>query len=155
MSQNVISLELTDAQLTAAADALTALETALGGLIALDPDEARSLVKMGAKSETFVRQTLNILGQNPQIVPPSLELPNAQADQIALDRLRPILIRLARLAERGNDTETALGSDMMDVALQGYALLKVSGRQQGLDSLRQELGSRFARSRRAAETVPS
>jgi hypothetical protein len=155
VSQNVISLDLTDAQLIAAADALAALGAALGGLIALDPDEARSLVKMGPKSEAFVRQTLNVLGQNPQIVPPSLELPNAQADQVALDRLRPLLIRLSRLAERGNDTETALGSDMMDVALQGYALLKVAGRQQGLDALRQELGSRFARSRRAATPSPT
>lgn len=155
MSQNVISLELTDAQLVAAAEALTNLETALGGLIALDPDEARSLVKMGQKSEAFVRQTLGILGQNPQIVPPSLELAHAQADLIALDRLRPVLIRLQRLAERGHDTETALGSDMMDVALQGYALLKVSGRQQGLDGLRQDLGSRFARNRRPAEPVPA
>ena len=155
MSQNVISLELTDAQLTAAGDALTALETVLDDLIALDADEARSLVKMGPKSEAFVRQTLSVLGQNPQIVPPSLELANAQADQVALDRLRPILIRLARLAERGHDTETALGSDMMDVALQGYALLKVAGRQQGLDGLRQELGSRFARSRRRKGTDPA
>ena len=36
MSQNIISLVLTDAQIKAAMDALTALEGALGGLIALD-----------------------------------------------------------------------------------------------------------------------
>ncbi|GAB3727428.1 hypothetical protein GCM10028794_00010 [Silanimonas algicola] len=42
----------------------------------------------------------------------------------------------------------ALGSDVMDVALEGYALIKVSGRAQGLDELRRELGLRFAKSRR-------
>jgi hypothetical protein len=34
----------------------------------------------------------------------------------------------------------------MSVALQGYALLKVSGKNQGLEGLRKELGARFAKS---------
>lgn len=37
----------------------------------------------------------------------------------------------------------ALGSDVMMTALVGYALLKVSGRNQGLDGLCQQLASRF------------
>src|SRR6476619_5773992 len=51
VSQNIISLVLTDAQIKAATDALTALEGALGGLIALDAAERRRLTKMGQKSE--------------------------------------------------------------------------------------------------------
>ena len=99
-----------------------------------------------------------MLAQNPQIVPPSLGLVEAQADLGALDRLRPVLDRLRpvldrlqRLAERGSDTEMALGSDVMDVALEGYGLLKVSGKNQGLDGLRKELSSRWAKTRRAVE----
>ena len=92
-----------------------------------------------------------MLAQNPQIVPPSLGLGEAQADLGALDRLRPVLDRLQRLAERGSDTEMALGSDVMDVALEGYGLLKVSGKNQGLDGLRKELSSRWAKTRRAVE----
>ena len=92
-----------------------------------------------------------MLAQNPQIVPPSLGLVEAQADLGALDRLRPVLDRLQRLAERGSDTEMALGSDVMDVALEGYGLLKVSGKNQGLDGLRKELSSRWAKTRRAVE----
>ena len=63
-------------------------------------------------------------------------------------------MRLQRLAERANDTEVALGSDVMRCALDGYALLKVSGRNQGLEGLRKELGTRFARSTRSTEDVP-
>lgn len=149
MSQNLISLSLSDEQQAAAAAALTALETAFAALISLDSDERRSLLRMGPKSEVFCRQTLSVLAQNPQILPPSLNLGEAQADLLALDRLRPLLDRLQRLAERGQDTEAALGSDVMDLALEGYGLLKVSGRNQGLEGLRKELSSRFAKSRRA------
>ena len=153
MTQNIISLDLSDAQVSIALDALTALEGALAGLISLDPEERRRLTKMGQKSEVFCRQALSVLAQNPQIVPPSLDLAEAQADLRALDRLRPVLDRLQRLAERGADTETALGSDAMDVALEGYGLLKVSGKNQGLDGLRKELSARWAKTRRVVEPV--
>ena len=153
MSQNIISLVLTDAQIKAAMDALTALEGALTGLISLDVEQRRRLTKMGQKSEAFCRQAISVLAQNPQIVPPSLHVADAQADLLALDRLRPVLDRLQKLAERGSDTEIALGSDVMDVALEGYGLLKVSGKNQGLDSLRKELSSRWSKSRRTPEAA--
>ena len=153
MSQNIISLVLTDAQIKTAMDALTALEGALTGLIALDAEERRRLTKMGQKSEVFCRQAISVLAQNPQIVPPSLHVADAQADLLALDKLRPVLDRLQKLAERGSDTEIALGSDVMDVALEGYGLLKVSGKNQGLDGLRKELSSRWAKTRRATEAA--
>ncbi|MEO7324352.1 MAG: hypothetical protein ABIW82_05950, partial [Dokdonella sp.] len=60
--------------------------------------------------------------------------------------------RLQRLSERSNDTGLALGSDVMATALQGYALLKVVGKNQGLEALRKSLGTRFSRSSRQPET---
>jgi hypothetical protein len=75
------------------------------------------------------------------------------ADLQALDRLRPRLLRLQRLAERASDTDIALGSDVMQVALQGYALLKVAGKNQGLEGLRKELGTRFAKAPRQVEAA--
>jgi hypothetical protein len=151
MSQNLVSLVLSADQLTAIDGALATLEQNLSGLIALQPSQRRELYKMGEKSEQFGRQTLNVLANNPQIVPPSLGLTEAQQDLAALDALRPRLQRMKQLVERGEDTETALGSDIMSTALEGYGLLKVSGQNQGLDGLRQELSSRFAKSRRAAQ----
>jgi hypothetical protein len=41
--------------------------------------------------------------------------------------------------------ETALGSDVMSAALEGYALLKVSGKGAGLDALRHGMSARFTR----------
>ena len=154
MSQNLITLTLTDEQLTAADQALATLEETFAGLIALDGDERKGLNRMGGKSEQFCRQTLNVLSQNPQIVPASIGLADAQADLATLDRLRPRLQRLLKLAERAQDSETALGSDVMSLALEGYALLKVAGRNQGLEALRKELSGRFNKTR-APEPAPA
>jgi hypothetical protein len=151
VSQNLLSLTLTDAQLTAIDNALTALESQLAGLISLDGDERRSLMRMGNKSEAFCRQTLGVLSLNPQMVPASLKLAEGQADLTTLDRLRPRLLRLQRLTERAQDSDIALGSDVMSLALEGYALLKVSGKNQGLEGLRKDLSARFAKSARQAE----
>lgn len=147
MSQNLISLTLTDEQLVAADAALTALEQAFAGFRALGVEQRKSISRMGAKSEQFCRQTLTVLGDNPQIVPASIGVADAQADLVALDRLRPRLVRLQKLTERAEDTETALGSDVMSLALEGYALLKVAGRSQGLEGARKDLSSRFSKTR--------
>ena len=154
MAQNLVTLDLTDAQLAAALAALQQLEAALPGLIAFEIGERRGLPLMGPRSEPFARQTLRVLEQNPGIVPPSLDLAAARADLEAHDRLRPLLERLQRLTARVDDTVAALGSDVMDVALEGYALVKVSGRAQGLDELRRELSGRFAKTRRK-EAAPA
>ncbi len=100
----------------------------------------------------FCRQTLKLLQQNPQVVPPSLSVDEAQADLAAYDQIGTFLLRLARLSERARDTSTALGSDLMSFALEGYGLLRVSGKNQGQEDLRRELGARFARG--AARTSP-
>lgn len=64
------------------------------------------------------------------------------------------MVRLSRLSERAPDTDIALGSDVLPVALKGYGLLKLSGRTEGLESLRQTLGKRFAKSPRQVQTTP-
>ena len=143
MARDLISLSLPQAKLTAIDSALSALETALAELVALEADARKRLPKMGGKSEAFCRQTLSVVAQNPQIVNPSLGLASAQADLAALDLLRPRRQRLQKLVERMQDTETLLGSDVMATALEAYGLLKISGKSQGLSALRAGLSTRF------------
>lgn len=156
MSKNLVSLTLSAQQLAAVDAALTTIETELAGLISVPVAQRRDLFKMGEKSEVFCRQTLTVLSQNQKIVPESLGLPEALADVAALDALRPRLLRLKQLVERGENTETALGADIFSAALEGYGQLKLSGKSHGLEGLRKELSSRFAKSARAAaEPVPA
>ncbi len=151
MTQNLMSLALNADDLDAIDAALSALEARLAGLVALQPEDRRGLTKMGDKSEAFCRQTLTVLQQNPQVIPPSFDLVEARADLAAVDVLRPRLARLRRLTERAEDSEMALGSDVMNASLEGYALLKVSGRNQGLEGLRQSLSARFGKTARRVE----
>lgn len=151
MAQNLATLNLPESEWLAIDQSLADIEARLSGLTALNADQRRSVLRMGDKSEAFCRQTLEVLAQNPQVVPPSLTLAEAHADLAALDQLRPRLMRLQRLTERANDTDTALGSDVMRCALDGYALLKVSGRNQGLEGLRRDLGTRFSKAPRVVE----
>jgi len=155
MTQSIVTPNITDAQFTAAEAALTELETQFAGLIALDVARRKSLRKMGRKSEQFARQAVTVLASNPQIVPASVPVADAVSGLRTLEALRPLTVRLARLSERATDTSTALGSDVMTVALQGYSLLKVSGRSQGLDGLRQELGASFSKAPRQVQPVPA
>jgi len=46
----------------------------------------------------------------------------------------------------------AVGSDLMTNALEGYAVLKVTGKGQGVDDLRKMLATRFARGARSPST---
>ncbi len=151
MTQDLVSLTFSQDQLSAIDAAITQLETLLAELVSLTPDERRSLRRMGTMSEPFCRQTLVVMQQNPQVIPASVNLAGGVEDLATLDALAPRLDRLQRLAERGDDTESALGSDLMSLASEGYALLKVAGKSQGLDGLRKELSVRFRRKRAAAE----
>lgn len=146
MSQNIVSIVFTAEESNALLATIEQLKTQLlPKTIALDADQRRDLLKMGVKSENFCRQAISALDKNRQVVPPSLGLDDALLDLAALDLLRPVLLDLEKLVERLRDTATALGSDLMDASVEGYALLKVTGRNQGLDGLVKELGGRFAR----------
>jgi hypothetical protein len=155
MSQNLLSIALSDEDIAAINMALGDIESRLIQLVALDNDARRGLTKMGDKSEAFVRQTLMVLEQNPDIVPAAINLSEAQADLRAMDQLRPVAARLQRLSERVSDSRMALGSDAMNTALQGYGLLKLAGRNKGLQALSQALSARFSRNSRNPEPEPA
>ena len=104
----------------------------------------------GAPSAYRILRT--VLSQNPQVVPASIDLAGAQADLEALDSLRPRFHRLQKLMERADGTEAALGSDIMSLSLEGYALLKVAGKNADLEGLRKQLSGRFNRTSAPAAT---
>ena len=136
MTQNLVAIEFSPADLEAIDGALAVLEAKLGILITLSADERRTAIKMGDKSEVFCRQTELVLRQNPGIVSGNFDLAGLQQDIVALDALRPLQQRLRTLIDRTDDTELALGSDIMSASFDGYALAKVGGKGTALDTLR-------------------
>jgi hypothetical protein len=148
--QNRASIHYTQDELAQMDAAIAVVRALFARMIVLTADERRELVKLGPKSQAFCDQALAILLANPGIVPPSIDLEEAQADKLALDQLRPRLLALRQLMERADDTEMALGSDLLSVARDGYALLELTGKDAALKAARKELSARYARRRAAA-----
>jgi len=148
MKQNLVSLEFSAAQLEAVDAALAALEKNLAELVTLTAEQRRKALKMGDGSEVFCRQTELVLRQNAGMVPADFELAEFQQDIATLDALRPRLQRLRALTDRADDTELALGSDILSASLDGYALTKVIGQGTGLDTLKAAMKTRLARKSR-------
>ena len=154
MTQNLIDLNLSAESLAAIDAALSTLESELAPLLGLDPDLRRGLTKMGTKSEAFCRQAVAAFSEHAQVLPRNFDVAAYRGDLAALDALRPRRQRLERLRELLEHSEMALGSDLMTASLEGYAVLKVSGKSAGLDNLRQALSARF-RSRRGETSEPA
>ena len=145
MKQNLVSLEFSAAQLEAVDAALAALEKNLAELVTLTAEQRRKALKMGDGSEVFCRQTELVLRQNAGMVPADFELAEFQQDIATLDALRPRLQRLRALTDRADDTELALGSDIMSAALDGYRFAKIAGKGTALDSLKEAMQVRLSR----------
>jgi len=154
MTQNRISLSISAEEMHDVDIAIGMMEQRLTTLIGLTPDERRALTKMGDKSEAFCRQAVVVLTENAHVLPRNFSVDEYRSDLAMLDALRPRLARLQRLYERMADSEMALGSDLMVASLEGYAHLKVAGKGDGLDALRQTLGARFDRSRKGEPELP-
>ena len=71
---------------------------------------------MGDRSEVFCRQTLLVLDQNRQIIPPGIDLDDAR-----------------RRHRNGSE------HDMLTTALGGYGVARVLGKGAGLDALRETM----------------
>ena len=152
MTQNLVAIEFSQADLDAIDGALATLEAKLDVLVTLTAEQRRKAVKMGDKSEVFCRQTELVLRQNPGIVPSNFDLAGLQEDLTALDALRPRLQRLRALTDRADDTELALGSDILSASLDGYALAKVGGKGTALDTLKDAMQTRLSRKPRKPGT---
>ena len=150
MTQNLVAIEFSQADLDAIDGALATLEAKLDVLVTLTAEQRRKAVKMGDKSEVFCRQTELVLRQNPDIVPASFDMAGLQLDLVAIDALRPRLQRLRTLTDRADDTELALGSDIMSASYDGYALAKVGGKGTALETLKNAMQTRLSRKPRDA-----
>lgn len=144
MSQNLAKTHFEAAQWEAVDEAIAGLERALGTvLLALAPGERRRLVKMGDASESFCRKAYDAMREHGMLLPANLDVEEMGRDLATHDALSVRLSRLDRVMEKANDTDLALGSDVMVAALEGYAFLKLAGKAEGLQGLRRELGKRF------------
>ncbi len=144
MSQNLVSITVTPEQAATVMQALAQIEAVLKDCITLEPAQRKRMTFAGPKTVDFMRTTIRAASNNPDVIPPNLDIAAAQADVAALDALLPILERVGQLRQRLDDTIAALGSDSYATARTAYAQLKLSGLAAGLEELVKGLGGTFA-----------
>lgn len=148
MAKKLVRVHFDAAQWAAVDAAIDAIEQVWDPmLVALDAD-MRTAPKMGNRTEAFCRGAHHAMHQNPGKLPRELDVDEmgrclASHDELALRRTR-----IARLFAKLDDTDTALGIDVMSAALHGYASLKLHRQADGLDGLRRDLGRHFRRPKR-------
>ena len=140
-----IDAAVTDAQRTAVFTAITAIETNLTFLINLTPQERQALPKMGSATQSFVSKSLEIAGNNPQFVPPYVDVAAMQKDYDLAMRLQGIEMQIASLHEKVSDTNLAAGSEAYVTGLTIYNSIKAAAKVNvpGAKALAAELAERF------------
>ena len=135
MTQNLVSLDISAADVAEFDAALAVIEKFVKPLLSLTADEVKGLSKMGDKSEQFCRQAAMVLGQNRDVLPATFVLDEMVSDLAAFDMLRPRAVRLHDAVAKLDDTLMALGSDVMVAASKGYGLMQMFGKDESLTML--------------------
>ena len=123
--QNLVSLNIAEDKMKLIEDAIKTLETELlPHLKSLSPDDRRGLSKMGDKTFGFVQKALEYAMQNPQFVPPFLDVEEFKRDMEAFTKLRNMCNSLTQAARLVDDTDILAGSDSLSAAYVFYASIK-------------------------------
>ncbi len=149
-----IDATITDAQRSAVFAAIADIETNLTFLINLTPQERQALPKMGTATQSFVSKALEIASNNPQFVPPYVDLAAMQKDYDLAVRLQGIEMQFASLCEKVADTNLAAGSEAYVTGLTLYHSIKAAAKVNvpGANALAAELAERFVQT---ADVVPA
>ena len=153
MPQNLVSLDISADDLAAMDQAIATLETLTKPFITLSADDKSGLVKMGDKSVAFCQQTVQVLDQNKDILPPTFDFEEMGDDLAAYAALQSRVLRIREVLAKMDDTQTALGSDVMVAASEGYALMKLFGKAEGLSALKQAMRVRRPGRRRKGDAA--
>jgi len=156
-SDNRISLEITAAQKTAIVNAVTALKTALQGIIInLTKEERQALPKIGDKTLAFDEKCKAYMAARPELVPSFLDMAELTKDRKVIEDLLPCLRELAPLCEGLEDTITLAYSDVYVADLAFHQNVKQAAKRgiPGTDTIYDDLKTRFPGRPKAEPTPP-
>jgi len=114
-------------------------------LVTLTTSEKRELPKMGPKTLNFVEKSHGYAHQNPNLVPPYLEMGEFDIDFADARGLWTLYNRIRQLEEGVSDTQTTAGSEAYQSALVFYNSAKLAASQgiNGAKAVYEELKKRF------------
>ena len=125
-------------------------------MVALTPAERHEMPKMGEKTISFVEKAYDFAKQNPNLVPPYLNMSDFGKDFGDAHGLWTLVNSIRQLDENVSDTEMTAGSEAYQAALVFYKSVKMAAAQDvpGAKAVYEELKTRFpGGKRKAGETV--
>jgi hypothetical protein len=114
-------------------------------IVALTPSERHELPKMGEKTISFVEKAYDYARQNPNLVPPYLDMTAFGTDFEDAHGLWTLVNSIRQLEENTGDTEMTAGSEAYQAALVFYKSVKMAAAQDipGAKAVYEELKTRF------------
>jgi hypothetical protein len=114
------------------------------------PEERRNMLVLGQKSVGFMERTHELAGQNPEFLPPFMEMEDFDIDVADARGLWVILNLAQQFLDAVSDTVLVAGSEAYKAALLFYAAVKLAAAQNvpGAKAIFDDLKSRFPRGRR-------
>ncbi|MDR1867353.1 MAG: hypothetical protein LBQ77_03675 [Treponema sp.] len=114
-------------------------------VLALTPAERHELPKMGEKTIGFVEKAYDFAQQNPNLVPPYLDIAAFGADFSDAHGLWTLCNTIQQLEQGVDDTEMVAGSEAYQAALIFYKSVKMAAAQDipGAKAVYDELKTRF------------
>ncbi len=147
MSQsNLVSFNIPEADLAEIKAAINVLTTKLmPHLKTLSPDERHDLPKMGDKTVSFVQKAMEYCQQNPDLVPPFLNVPELSKDVETVVLLRSIFQPLSQIYDGLSDTMILSGSEAYSGSLMFYNSAKsaMKSKVQKAETIYNDLQARF------------
>jgi hypothetical protein len=156
-TKNRISAEITAEQLQVVKDSVAAINKALENVLTinLEPEDRKSLLKMGDKTLAFVEKAFEFANLNTKLVPSFVDFPEAQRDYKLSRDLYGVLQQLTPLVRAVEDVGMVAGSEAYEVALTIYSTAKVASGSNlaGAQAVVEDLSKRYPNSRRKPDPL--
>jgi len=124
-------------------------------LIALTPEERRTIPKMSDKTMPFVEKTIEYCETAPQFAPPYMDIKAMDGDMKVTQQLTPLLRTAIALNDGLDDTVMEAGGESYVNALSYYNSVKQAAKMNvpGAKSIYDDLSKRFERAKNGKPTV--
>jgi hypothetical protein len=155
--QNLVTIELTTAEIATLKGALETIRTTLGErAVSLTPDERQSYVKMGDNTRVFCQQAIAGIQANSGSMPADFDVPGLLQDMADYTALETFFAEYKAVGELLDDTLKALSSDVMANSIVGVTFLKALNKiNPSLDTLLSSLREVRRRKSKKASTPPN
>lgn len=119
--------------------------------VTLTPEERKSMLKMGDKSNSFVEKALEYTRTNPEFVPAYMNVAEFEIDFVETKNLIGVMSLATQVSNSIDDTQLAAGSEAYHAALYYYGNVQQSAAVNvpGAKAIYDELKKRFPNTRKA------